>query len=172
MGKRARVGDIYQFLDSHRIAYQRYDHPAVYTCEEARRWVPDMDAAETKNVFLRDRKGLRHFLVVVNYDKSVDLKALAPLLQTDRLTLGSPERLQRYLGVEPGSVTILGLVNDRERAVELVFDRDIAAAEALRCHPLVNTATLAVPREQLLAFLELTGHTPRVVDVPAREAAP
>ncbi len=163
--------DLYSFLESHAIEYERYDHPAVYTCEEARRLVPAMAAAETKNVFLRDRKGLRHFLVVVSYEKSVDLKALAPLLDTDKLSLGSPERLMNHLGVEPGSVTILGLLNDRRHAVEAIFDRDIAEAEALRCHPLVNTATLSISRDGILRFLQTTGHDLMVVDVPARATA-
>lgn len=160
--------DLYSFLDEHGVGYVSYQHPAVFTCEEARRHVPPMAAAETKNVFLRDRKGQRHFLVVVNYDKSVDLKSLAPLLQADRLTLGSPERLMARLGVHPGSVTILGLWNDREVAVEVVFDRDIAEATALRCHPLVNTSTLAISQPDIRRFLGATGHTLRVLDVPAR----
>lgn len=161
--------DLYSWLQGHQIAFERYDHPPVYTCEEARRLVPAMDAAETKNIFLRDRKGQRHFLVVVNYEKSVDLKALAPLLEADRLTLGSPQRLQTHLGVEPGSVTILALINDRQHKVEVVFDEDIAQAGSLRCHPLVNTATLAISRQGIHAFLQATGHTLRVLDVPARD---
>jgi Ala-tRNA(Pro) deacylase len=160
--------DIYAFLDQHGIAYQRYDHPPVFTCEEAERWVPEMPAAKTKNLFLRDRKGKRHFLVVVGYHKSVDLKSLSTLLQSDRLVLGSAERLGEYLGVEPGSVTILALANDAERRVEVVFDADIAAAESLRCHPLVNTATLSITRVGIERFLQATGHSLEVVDIPAR----
>lgn len=162
------MASIESVLDTYGISYQRYEHPPVFTCEEARRWVPPMEAAETKNLFVRDRKGERHFLVVVGYDKAVDLRALAPLLGSDRLTLASAERLARHLGVEPGSVTILALYHDREHRVELVLDRPLAQAEALRCHPLVNTATLAIPRQELLRFLQRTGHTPRVLDIPSR----
>jgi Ala-tRNA(Pro) deacylase len=160
--------ELIAFLDTHGVSYERHDHPAVFTCEEARRWVPPMEAAETKNVFLRDRKGKRHFLVVVGYDKSVDLKALAPLLQADKLSLGSAERLQKFLAVEPGSVTILAVFADREHAVEVVFDTPIAQAAALRCHPMVNTATLAVPQSDIARFLQATGHQLTVLDVPAR----
>jgi Ala-tRNA(Pro) deacylase len=162
------VKELYAFLHGHGIVYQRYDHPAVFTCEEARRLVPAMQAAETKNIFLRDRKGLRHFLVVVSYEKSVDLKALAPLLKADRLTLGSPQRLMTHLGVEPGSVTILALFNDSSNAVKVIFDVDIARASALRCHPLINTATLAISQEGIGRFLEATGHRLGVLEVPAR----
>lgn len=129
-----------------------------------------MPAAKTKNLFLRDRKGKRHFLVVVGYHKSVDLKALSPLLESDRLVLGSAERLQEHLGVEPGSVTILALANDTEHRVEVVFDADIAAAESLRCHPLVNTATLSIQRDGIERFLAATGHSLQILDIPARTA--
>lgn len=159
--------NIYHFLEQHGIGYERHDHPPVFTCEEAERLVPDIPAAKTKNVFLRDRPGRRHFLVVVGYEKSVDLKALAPLLEASKLSLGSPERLARHLGVEPGSVTILALANDTARAVEVVFDEPIAAADSLRCHPLVNTATLAISQACIRRFLEATGHPLRVLDVPA-----
>ena len=162
--------DLYQFLHAHGIAYRRYEHPPVWTCEQAERLVPPMDATPTKNLFLRDRKGTRHFLVVLGYGKSADLKALSPLLGADRLVLGSAERLRRYLGVEPGSVTILGLWQDRERAVEVVFDREIAEAPALRCHPLVNSATLSLSQADIRRFLQETGHELRVLEVPARPA--
>ncbi|MGE0493709.1 MAG: prolyl-tRNA synthetase associated domain-containing protein [Vulcanimicrobiota bacterium] len=146
--------------------YRRHDHPPVYTCEEAERLVPAMEAARTKNVFVRDRPGKRHFLVVVGYDKRVDLKALAEVLDTSKLSLGSSERLLQHLGVEPGSVTILGLFNDREQKVELVLDQPIAAAASVRCHPLVNTSTLELEAEGLARFLAATGHQPRVIEVP------
>ena len=139
--------DIYAVLDRHGIAYERVDHPPVYTCEQARELVPPLPGREVKNLFLRDKKGRRHFLVVVGYDKSVDLKSLSKVLEAPGLTMGSPERLGRYLGVEPGSVTVLAAVNDVEAAVEVVFDADL---------------------QRLLA---VTGHAVSVVAVPAREPA-
>jgi len=160
--------NIYEFLDQHGLAYAKVEHPPVFTCEEAERWVPPLAAVPTKNLFLRDRKGLRHFLVVVGYEKSVDLKALSPLLGADRLLLASAERMQKYLGVEPGSVTLLGLVNDSQNAVEVVLDQAIDEAHALRCHPLVNTATLGISQADILRFLALTGHTPKTLNVPGR----
>lgn len=159
--------DIFAFLKEHQIPYRHHQHPAVFTCQEADRLVPPMAAHRTKNLFLRDRKGLRHFLVVVGYDKSVDLKSLGALLGVDRLLLGSARRMQEMLGVEPGSVTILGLVQDQTKAVEVIFDLPIAAAPALRCHPLVNTATLEIAADDILRFLEVTGHPLRILDIPA-----
>lgn len=158
--------DIYTFLDQHHITYERYDHPAVYTVEEAQRLVPPMPGAETKNLLLRDRKGKRHFLVVVGYDKKVDLKGLTTVLGVSKLAFASPERLMRYLGVEPGSVTLLGVVNDVDCAVEVVVDTAVWAADILKCHPLVNTATLAIGRDDIERIFQITNHSYTVLDVP------
>jgi Ala-tRNA(Pro) deacylase len=160
--------DICQFLTDHDIEYERREHLPVFTCEEAERLIPPMAGAKTKNLFLRDRKGKRHFLVVVGYEKAVHLKALTSLLGVSKLGFASPERLQRYLGVEPGAVSLLGLVNDLDREVEVIVDEDLWAAESFRCHPLVNTSSLVISKEGLQRFLEITGHQVRVLDVPSR----
>lgn len=159
--------DIYSFLEEHQISYQRFDHPPVFTCEEARRLLPHFPGAETKNLFLKDKKGKRHFLVVFGYEKSIDLKRLGQELHVKSLSLASAERLTRFLGLEPGSVTILGVVHDRESLVEVLIDRDLYEKEAWGCHPLVNTSTLLMARTDILRVLDLTGHVPRVLDLPA-----
>ncbi len=160
--------DIYQFLAEHGIEYDRHDHPPVFTCEDADRLVPSLPAAKTKNLFLRDRKGRRHLLVVVGYEKVVDLKALASRLAVSRLNLASPARLREYLGVDPGSVTILGLLNDSNRKVDVIVDEDLWSSEALRCHPLVNTSTLVISTENIRHFLQITGHKIRVLNIPSK----
>jgi Ala-tRNA(Pro) deacylase len=161
--------DCCRLLDAHGIAYRRADHPAVFTCEEADRAVPsELGGVHTKNLFLRDGKGRRHWLLVTLCSKPVDLKALAPRIGADNLSLGSPDRLMRFLGLTPGSVTVLGLTNDPDRQVMLLVDREVWEADAWRCHPLVNTATLVISRAGIDRFLELTGHEARVVEVPAR----
>ncbi len=158
-----------RFLDQTGIGYRRYDHPAVFTCEEAARLVPaEANGVHTKNLFLRDRKGKRHWLLVTDCAKPVDLKAIGPSIGADGLSLGSPERLARHLGVTPGAVTLLALVNDPDRTVELLIDREVWGGQALRAHPLVNTATLVIARDEVARFLERTGHQPRVITVPAR----
>lgn len=162
--------DIYTYLDQHQIAYTRHDHEAVFTCEQAQAVVGDVGGAETKNLFVKDKKGRHHLLVVVGYDKSVDLKALGEALGLPRLGLASAERLQRYLGVTPGSVTMLGVINDQENAVEVVVDRAVWEADALRCHPMINTSTLVIPRDHMARLFEITGHKLTVLDVPGREA--
>ncbi|HBU09964.1 MAG TPA: aminoacyl-tRNA deacylase [Candidatus Peribacter riflensis] len=162
------VADIYAFLRQNGIPFEKFEHPAVFTCEEAERLCPPMPGAHTKNLFLRDRKGTRHFLVTVGYDKQVDLKALTKVLETDKLSFASPERLMKYLGVEPGAATLLGLVADTGHAVEFSIDEALWQAEALLCHPMVNTATLVIPHAGIERFLEATGHAPRVISVPSR----
>lgn len=161
--------DIYEFLFEHGIEYERHDHPPVFTCEEADRLVPPLPAAKTKNLLLRDRKGQRHFLVVVGYEKVVDLKTLSSLLEVGKLSLASPQRLRRYLGVDPGSVTILGLMNDSDKAVEVIMDEVLWGSKAFRCHPLVNTSTLVISKENMERFLQITGHEIRVIDVPGKD---
>jgi Ala-tRNA(Pro) deacylase len=160
--------DIYQFLKAHFIEYERFDHPPVFTCEEAAVHTPDLEATNTKNLFLRDRKGKRHFLVVTDHEKSVDLTALGKLLEVGKLSFGSADRLHKHLRVEPGSVTVLALLNDPENAVELVVDEDIWKAPTVACHPMVNTSTLVISHAGLTAFLEGTGHEPRIVGLPSR----
>ena len=134
--------DIYQFLVEHSINYERVDHPPVFTCEEAEQLVPPMAGADTKNLLVRDKKGRRHFLIAVRHDRSVDLKALSLTLGVSNLSFASSERLKKYLGVEPGAVSLLAVVNDIESAVEVILDADLWKASILRCHPLVNTSKI------------------------------
>ena len=161
--------DIYRVFADHNIEYERHDHPAVFTVEEAKRLVPHLPGAKTKNLFLRDKKGRRHVLVVSGQEKSVDLKALSTLLDSPTLSLASPDRLKKYLGITPGAVSILAVVNDTNNEVEVVVDRDLWNAKAFQCHPLVNTSTLVIPRDHLEHFLEVTGHEVRLLNVPARD---
>ena len=160
--------DIYEFLDSINVSYERFDHPAVYTVSEAKKLSPEMDGASTKNLFLRDKKGIRHFLVVVPQDKQVDLKELSSILEASRLSFASPDRLKKYLGIEPGSVSILALLNDPEKTVEVFVDNELWNAEIILCHPLVNTSTLAITRDGIKQFLEKTGHNLMLVEIPIK----
>ena len=160
--------DIYEFLDTIGVSYERFDHPAVYTVSEAKKLSPKMDGASTKNLFLRDKKGIRHFLVIVPQDKQVDLKELSSILEASRLSFASPDRLKKYLGIEPGSVSILALLNDPEKTVEVFVDNELWNAEIILCHPLANTSTLAITRDGIKQFLEKTGHNLMLVEIPIK----
>jgi Ala-tRNA(Pro) deacylase len=153
------------------IAYERYDHSAVFTCEEAVAAIPPTGAVQTKNIFLRDKRGRRHLLLVTSCEKAVDIKKFAEQAHVDHLSFASAERLQKYLGVTPGSVTVLGLVNDTDHAVELFVDADVWHTSRWRCHPLVNTATLVLSREDVEKFCAHTGHVPRVVTIETRRVS-
>lgn len=158
--------DLDVFLLEHGITAPRHEHAAVMTVGESERLVPPLPGAKTKNLFLRDRKGQRHFLVTVPHDLAVDLKQLAAVVGATALGFASPERLQKYLGIAPGSVSLLALCNDAAGAVEFVIDRALWAAPALQAHPLVNTATVILSHDDLERFVTATGHSPRIVDVP------
>jgi len=160
--------DLPRFLSEHGIAATRHEHPPVMTVEESLRLVPKLPGMKTKNLFLRDKKGRRHLLVTVPHDKAVDIDALAEAVGVNGLGFGSTERLKKYLGITPGSVSLLALVNDEIGAVEFFIDRALWEAEAVHAHPLVNTATMVLPHADLERFLAATGHIPRVIDVPAK----
>jgi Ala-tRNA(Pro) deacylase len=156
---------IVEFLSSRNIQYVRHEHKPVFTCEEELLHVPESGAARTKNLFLRDRRARRHLLLVTTCAKSVSIATFAEMAQADRLSFASPERLKRYLGVEPGAVTVLGLINDTEHAVELFLDSEVWAAPSIHAHPLRNDATLVLSHDGLEKFLVATGHQPRIVQI-------
>jgi len=158
------------FLRERGIAATRHEHPPVMTVEESLRLVPKLPGAKTKNLFLRDKKGKRHFLVTVRHDLAVDISGLESVLGVRGLGFGSPERLAKHLGVTPGSVSLLALVNDKAKAVEFVIDRALWDAPAVHAHPLRNDATLVIAHADLERFLAATGHAPRVIDVPSARA--
>ncbi|MEZ6960226.1 MULTISPECIES: prolyl-tRNA synthetase associated domain-containing protein [unclassified Aeromonas] len=159
---------LYALLDRLAIPYQRFDHAPVFTCEEASDLLPDLPAAKTKNLFLRDPKSERLFLVVAPEAIRVDLKALAARLGVKRLSFGSPERLEAALGLTPGSVTLLAVVRDTAQAVELVVDETIWQAEQVQCHPLVNTATLILKLDDVRHLLAHLGRQANVMALPER----
>lgn len=148
------------------IAFHRTDHPAVFTVAETAPHRDAMTGLQTKNLFLKDKKG-RLFLVSARSDARIDLKRLHERLgASGRLSFGSAELLLETLGVTPGSVTAFAVVNDRKGAVTMVLDANLTTGEEVNFHPLVNTATLRVARDDLLAFLRETGHEPMIVDLP------
>jgi Ala-tRNA(Pro) deacylase len=161
-----RIAAAIRFLEDHGIAYERHDHPAVFTVNEVTALGEIGHGQRTKNLFVRDKKGRRHVLIVVPHDKQVYLMALGARLDAGRLSFASAERLMNHLGVEPGSVTLMGVLNDPEHAVEVVIDRQVWEAEAVRCHPLVNTSTVVLQADGVRSLFAATGHTPNIIEVP------
>ena len=154
-----------RYLDSNGISYQRITHPAVFTCEQAERFRPKTEGVSTKNLFLADKKQVNFFLVMVACEKRLDIRQLRQQLGGAKLHFGSEARLLEFLGVTPGAVTVMGLVNDAEQRVALFVDSQIWDQQYFLCHPLVNTATLVLAKPDLVRFFELTGHTIHVIDI-------
>ena len=148
-----------QFLNDHHFNYQRVEHPPVFTCAEAERLRPNIDAVSTKNLFLCDKKAKNFYLAVTACEKNMDFKQLAEQFGVSKLRFGSEANLERLLGVTRGAVTVLGLVNDAEHRVNLWIDAEVWRGENFLCHPLVNTATLVLSKAALERFFEITGHT-------------
>jgi Ala-tRNA(Pro) deacylase len=147
------------------IAARTVEHPAVFTVEEAKVLRGDLPGHHIKNLFLRNKKE-EMWLVVALEDRAIDLKRLGAVLGAGRLSFGSAERLKRHLGVEPGSVTPLALINDGSRSVQLALDRGLVDGGPVNAHPLVNTMTTAMAAPDLLRFFAATGHEPRWLDFP------
>ena len=152
-------------LDALGIAYTRHDHPPVATVEEAVRHWADIPATHCKNLFLRNQKGDRHYLVIVEHAKRVDLRRLAEQIGDGKLSFASPERLKTYLGLTPGSVSPFGLINDSSRAVRVVIEGDLKAATRLSFHPNINTVTLTIAGADFTRFLEACGNIAQYVSV-------
>lgn len=152
-------------LDQLGIAHRTVEHPPVFTVEEAKALRGNLPGHHIKNLFLRNKKE-EMWLVVALEDRVVDLKRLGERLSAGRLSFGSPDRLRRQLGVEPGSVTPLALINDIDRVVRLALDRGLAEGGPINAHPLTNTMTTALSGTDLLRFFVATGHEPLWLDFP------
>jgi Ala-tRNA(Pro) deacylase len=152
---------VYAALGSLGISYDLYDHPPVFTGEEAAVHWAGIPAARVKNLFLRNKKGDRHYLVILGIEKEADLRKLVKIIGDDRLSFGSPERLMKYLGVEPGSVTPFGLINDTSKAVRVIVDADLRTSDRLIFHPNVNTASVTVTFADFERFLSSAGNSVR-----------
>ena len=152
-------------LDELGLAHTTVEHAPVYTVEEAKQHRGVLPGHHIKNLFLRNKKE-EMWLVVALEDRAIDLKRLGEVLGAGRLSFGSAERLKRHLGVEPGSVTPLALINDEARAVRLALDRGLGDSAPVNVHPLVNTMTTAMAAADLLRFFAATGHEPRWLDFP------
>ena len=154
---------VYRVLDELAISYTRHEHPPVYTVEEAEKYWTEITGAHCKNLFLRNKKGNRHYLVILEASKVADLRRLNSLLGEDRLSFASEQRLMKFLGLEAGAVSAFGLINDRENHVKVVIDQDLKTAEGVNFHPNVNTATVGLSFQEFEKFLAWSGNSIRYV---------
>jgi Ala-tRNA(Pro) deacylase len=144
---------VYEALDAMGIAYEKYQHPPVFTGEEAaQHWGP-IDATQVKNLFLRNKKGNRQYLVILEIGKQADLRELVKIIGDDRFSFGSPERLMDTLGVPPGSVSPFGLLHPGSKEVRVIVDQDLRSTDKLIFHPNLNTASVTISVADFERFL-------------------
>lgn len=159
--------EIRSFLNEKGIAYEWVDHEAAYTIDDMVRMGLDTNLDVAKNLFLRDGKGANHYLVVVRSDKRMDLKSFGKAFGLSRLSFASAERLEKYMGLQKGAVTPLGILNDTERAVKVFFDRDFVNMERIGVHPNDNTASVYLSVADLLHIIKEHGNELEIIEIPS-----
>jgi Ala-tRNA(Pro) deacylase len=156
---------VFRALDALGVRYEVFSHPPVFTADDAAVHWRDVPGTPVKNLFLRNKKGDRHYLVILGIDKQADLRTLVKVIGDDRLSFGSPERLMTHLGVTPGSVSPFGLINDRTAAVRVILDADLKQAERLIFHPNDNTASVSIGFADFERFLAARKNVVRFIQL-------
>ena len=156
---------VYAELERLGIAFETYEHPPVFNGEDVEKYWTDIPATPVKNLFLRNKKGNREYLVILGVEKRADLRQLVKIIGDDRFSFGSPERLMQTLGVTPGSVSPFGLLHEGSRHVLVIIDRDLREAEKLIFHPNDNTASLTISFRDLERFLATRVNRVRYIEV-------
>jgi Ala-tRNA(Pro) deacylase len=149
---------LYDLFKEMEISFTRHEHPPVYTVDEAKQYWQGIEGAHAKNLFLRNNKGNQHYLIVLEESKTADLAGLSMKLAAGKLSFASERRLMDHLGLETGAVSPFGLINDQQKAVKVVLDRDLAKAELVNFHPNVNTATITLSYGDFEKFLNHCGN--------------
>ena len=158
-------GRVYAELERLGIPFETYEHPPVFNTEDVDKHWRDIPATPVKNLFLRNKKGNREYLVILGVDKRADLRQLVKIIGDDRFSFGSPERLMQTLGLTPGSVSPFGLLHEASRHVLVIIDEDLRDAERLIFHPNDNTASVTISFADLRRFLETRGNVVRYIRV-------
>jgi Ala-tRNA(Pro) deacylase len=152
-------------LEQLNIPVERYEHPPIATGDEGLVHWEGIEAVHCKNLFLRNQKGTRHYLVILAVTKRADLRAVAEQIGDGKLSFASPERLMTYLGVTPGSVSPFGLIHDKDHHVRVFIDRELKAAEKISFHPNINTRTVVLSFTDFEKFLSTTWNVVRFIDM-------
>jgi len=147
------------YLEKLGIPFEMYEHPPVPTVEEAVKYWKDIDSAHCKNLFFRNHKGNRHYLVILDHRRQLNIRELEQKLKQGKISFASPKRMERYLGLSAGSVSVFGLINDKENHVHLFLDQALKSADRISFHPNENNATLVISFASFLRFLESSGNS-------------
>ncbi len=149
---------LYDLLIELDIPFEYYEHPPVATIGEARKYWKDIEATHCKNLFFRNHKGDRHYLVIIEHSHDVQIHDLENRLKQGKLSFASDQRMMKYLGVTPGSVTPFGLINDMEKHVHVFIDENLNRASRISFHPCINTASIVIAFSDFERFLHNTGN--------------
>lgn len=153
------MSDVYDVLNKLEIPYTLYEHPPAPDIPTAMLYWKDIEAAHCKNLFFRNHKGNRHYLVIVEHRHDLAISDLEKRLKQGKLTFASPERLKKHLGLIPGSVSPFGLINDDTNHVHLFIDENLKKFSSISFHPNQNTASVVIRFEDFIRFLEWSGNT-------------
>jgi len=161
---------VYDLLDKLGVAYQRIDHEAAMTMEACAAIDEVLDATICKNLLLCNRQCTAFYLLMIPGHKTFKTSVLSKQIGSSRLSFASAEHMEQYLDITPGSVSVLGLMNDHEHHVELLIDEDVLKGEFIGCHPCINTSSLRLKTSDLVdKIIPAMGHKPRIVNLPAAE---
>jgi Ala-tRNA(Pro) deacylase len=150
--------ELYELLEKLSVDFEYHERPPLATIEDAKVHWKEYNSGRCKNIFFRNHKGNRHYLVILEHLRQLDIHDLEKRLGQGKLSFASDQRLKKYLGVEPGSVTPFGLINDKENHVYLFIDEKLKDFNRLAFHPNVNTASLVISRIDFLKFLNYSGN--------------
>ncbi len=151
--------EVYDILDDLNIPFEYHQHPPAPTIEEAKKYWKDLDAAHCKNIFFRNHKGKKHYLVILDYRQALNIRDLEQRLKQGKLSFASEKRMEKYLDLKPGSVSPFGLINDKENHVHVFLDKNLLEAEKISFHPNLNTASLIISKEDFLRYMKWTGNS-------------
>ena len=166
-GRQEREIRVYDFLDSLGIEYYRVDHAVAMTMDDCEAIDVALETVMCKNLVLCNRQHTQFYLLMMPANKQFKTKDVSHMINSARLSFAEPEYLEKYLDVLPGSVSIMGLMNDKEHNIQLLVDREVMVPDFVGCHPCANTSSLKIPTKSVFeTFLRATGHTPIVLDIP------
>ncbi|MHA2336350.1 MAG: prolyl-tRNA synthetase associated domain-containing protein [Candidatus Hodarchaeales archaeon] len=157
--------DVYKFLDDNQIEYKIHSHQPVYTVEQAKKLRSDIQGMHSKNLFIKDSKKKRYYLLTTPADKKIDLKDISKVVYAKKLSLANQDALKLYLGVDPGAVSPLGLINDNENKVEYLLDSEVWEASIVNFHPNNNSKSLEFSNSNFRKLVPLLNKNYKIVQI-------
>lgn len=160
--------ELYKKLNDLGIQFTYHEHPPAPTIEIAMQYWKDLDASHCKNLFFRNHKGNKHYLVILEHKKNLDIHSLEKILKQGKISFASPERMLKYLGLTPGSVSPFGLINDKNHEVHVFIDENLKQSKTISFHPNINTASIIIKFDDFMLFLNHFGNIFEFINLAER----